>query len=84
MDYLDIVARKVHRQQVKTKKTHPDSLGILEKPNKSMWSGYRALRPKAQVLCITTQAPTHLKETKASTFNRDPYHRSMKGFKNAL
>ena len=43
--------------------THPDSFGILEKPNMSMWSDYRALRPRAQVLpiriLIHIRVPSH-------------------------
>lgn len=64
--------------------THPDSFGILEKPNMSMWSCYRTLRPEAQVLRISIlihiQVPSHSKP-RQSTFNRDPYQESTRAFR---
>ncbi|KAK5875018.1 hypothetical protein CesoFtcFv8_027553 [Champsocephalus esox] len=65
MDYLDFVPKeeafvknlKVYEKHVVCNATHPDSFGILENPNMSMWSCYRKLSPKAQVLHISILNP---------------------------
>lgn len=63
--------------------THPVSLGILEKPNMSMWSRYTVLCPKALALFIGI--PIHVwihsrVKPPQSSFNPDPYQDLTKAF----